>query len=1126
MTPRARQPAQRQAADPLGSAWVSANAGSGKTAVLVDRIVRLLLIGAEPARLLCLTYTRAAAAEMADRLNGTLGAWATCEEPALRAALQALLGRPPGGDEVKRARSLFALTLETPGGLKIQTIHAFCEAVLGRFPLEADVPQPFSVIDERTAGELTRAIRERLLERAAAAPDSALARAVARVAELGGGQGIEMAFEALKGVRRKWRTAPVENEPAEARAERLREWLGLAPDETEQTVTAEIQARAQAIPLSRIVRAMLQGGVQAAKRGQALADALASGDGDALVKAWSDLYWTGTGEPRKDLFDKAARAADAGAERALADAITAFEALSGKRDAAFVADATAELYVLAEPFFAEYEREKTAQGLLDYDDLIGKAEALLTAKDMTPWVLYKLDGGIDHVLIDEAQDTSPEQWNIVKAIAEEFFAGLGRDPPRGSHRPRTVFAVGDLKQSIYSFQGADPESFERVRAGLAAQAEGAGIPLLTVPLRTSFRTAAPVLELVDAVFAQPDARDGVAQSDDAIRHEVARKGEAGRVELWPLVTPSETKAAGDAWAAPYDAPDGSHPAERLGARVAERIAHWLKNGERLVSQDRPLEPGDILVLVRRRNALTDAIIRELKRRDVPVAGADRLILLDHMAAQDLAALGDVALNPLDDLNLGGVLKGPLGGLSEEDLFDLAHGRTGALWDALRDRAAEEPFARVHARLSRLVDRAAFAPPFEFFARELGEQGGRERLLRRLGPDAADPIDEFLNLALAYEAKHGPSLQGFLHWLRSGETSIKRDLDMGSGQVRVMTVHGAKGLEANVVILPDTAQTPSKSRRETLLDAGEGRLVWSLRASRDCPARRDLLQARRALEMREYRRLLYVALTRARDRLVVCGYKDQGKASHEGNWYALIRSAMEGLGARRLKDSDGETLVLESQQTAPLPGHRVRQEEGQLALALPPWLDRTDARTPEPRTRPSRGGGAQDAVAARFGQIVHALLLKVGQRPDIAAQTVVEGWARTLGASPDDARDMAAEALRVRCDPGCAGLFGPHARGEAPFDVWRADRGERMTGRFDRLVIEPGVVRVVEFKTARRPPLDSGGLSADQARQIALYAEAAGILFPGSSIEAEIVWTAGPRRMRIPASVLLGASAAP
>ncbi|MEQ1868233.1 MAG: 3'-5' exonuclease, partial [Micropepsaceae bacterium] len=501
------------------------------------------------------------------------------------------------------------------------------------------------------------------------------------------------------------------------------------------------------------------------------------------------------------------------------------------------------------------------------------------------------------------------QWEIIKAIAEEFFAGKGADRQQRVVQ-RTVFSVGDTKQSIMSFQGARPASFAETRFVIEQQAFGAKVDFVRVPLVKSFRTAPRILQFVDDVFGDQAVREGVLFDEDDVRHEAVREDIAGLVELWPVVKPPDLPEA-EMWDAPKDRLAADHPAVTLAQTIAARIAVWIESGEAVFDKQakalRPMTPGDIMVLVRRRNLLAEEIIRQLKRRSIPVAGADRLKLAEHIAVMDLIALGRFALMPRDDLTLATVLKSPLCGLDEEALFELAYERRPrSLWSVLRDKAHDPRFADALLFLDRVWDQADRVAPYEFYASVLGEMGGWTKMLARLGFDAADPIEEFLNAALAFEQAHTPSLEAFLHSIENTQTEIKRDQDRGEGAVRVMTVHAAKGLEAPVVILPDTCTTPRHGRHDKdLLDADKVPL-WKIEVKRDDPVRARARADGREERMKEYRRLLYVALTRARDRLYVCGY--EGRDGRErGCWYDVVAAAMTRLDADQVVDEAGEVL---------------------------------------------------------------------------------------------------------------------------------------------------------------------------------------------------------------------------
>ncbi|HTT80413.1 MAG TPA: double-strand break repair helicase AddA, partial [Stellaceae bacterium] len=946
----AATPEQCRALRPAESVWVAASAGTGKTRVLTDRLLALMLSGADPARLLCLTFTRAAAAEMANRVNQRLSAWTTMPPGALREELVPFIGRFPQEDDIARARRLFAHVLDVPGGAKIATIHAFCQSLLRRFPLEAGVAPEFAVIDERSA-------KEALAEAAAAVVNAARAEAdqpgsLADALRIVAGHAPEERFAELMGQvageHDKLRRALAGGVAALRR--RLCARLAAPPDTTSDDLVAAFCAHgaAEEAGLRAAAAALAAGSDRDRERGAMLGRwcAVIAAQRPALLDQYIGVFLTDKGEIRHSLISKAA-AVKAGPRDPCA--ILAAEAervrrFVGERAGIAVVEATLALVRLGGTLLDAYQRHKQLHGLLDYDDLVTRALALLRRPGVAAWVLFKLDGGLDHILIDEAQDTNPEQWELVAALAEEFFAGEG-----AVLRPRTIFAVGDAKQSIYSFQRADPEEFARMRQHFEQRVTAARQEWAVVPLEMSFRAAESLLQAVDGVFRGAEAADGVVADGGAIRHVAAREGAAGLVELWPPV-PADADEEEDATR------HRPEPRTRLAAAIAATVAGWLAHGERLEARGRALRPGDVMVLVRRRNAFVADLLRALKDRGVPVAGADRLALAGELAVRDLVALGRFLLLPEDDLTLATVLKGPLFGFSEDALFRLAYGRGKAsLWQRLRTLAAGDPIKREAAgRLAALLARADFAPPFELYAEILGAGGGRRAMLERLGPEAADPIDEFLAQALLYEREHVPSLQGFLRWLVAGKIEVKRDFgERLRDEVRIMTVHGAKGLEAPVVVLPDTMQLPDRGPA-LIWGAADGLPLWRPRGNLAAPAYVAERQALRRRQLQEYRRLLYVALTRAEDRLYVCGWQTQRTTREAASWHALCAAGWSGLAepfafdARPLvgeRDGwQGEGLRLVGAQTA-LPRREQAAAEAAPPDALPGWV--TAPPRPEP-----------------------------------------------------------------------------------------------------------------------------------------------------------------------------------
>ena len=1138
--------AQRKAADPEATVWVAASAGSGKTKVLTDRVLTLLLQGTAASKILCLTFTKAAAAEMAGRLSSRLANWTVMKEAALRAQLADLLGQPPNEAQVKRARELFAAVLDAPGGMKIQTIHAFCQSLLGRFPLEASVQPHAQALDESEAAELLELARLEVLNDLQDDAGNSLDEEVATLTAYAN----EITFSELVSgiIGNRGRLKNLLQNPMAAKAMLYRE-MGLQPSDTEESLlTAACDDAAFEGPALRIAaRAML---ASASKKdnehGQWIADWLAhpgtrARDFDLYLQAF--FTKAGRGSRLKTLIHKAALEAAPGSDLVLEREAERLEAARENLNAVIVAGASAALIRLGAAIQAVYERKKRLRAQLDYDDLILLSRNLLERSGVTAWVLYKLDGGLEHVLIDEAQDTNPDQWKVIELLTAEFFAGES-----AQEGPRTVFAVGDAKQSIYSFQRADPHEFARMQKHFAQKAEEANLAFEPVPLDVSFRSTTSVLSAVDAVFSDPDAQDGVLFGEEEIRHIANREGQAGLVELWPPAQP-DAKLEMTPWALPLAAEEGEAPQARLAKLIAKRIWHWTLDPAgkaapetRLDSQNRRMHPGDILILVRRRNSFVDALVRALKGLDVPVAGVDRMVLTEQLAVMDLIALGHVMLLPEDDLNLAAVLKGPFFGLSEEQLFRLAYDREGSLWQSLGEQAREGSDDKICAactRLEALLARADFQPPYEFYADVLGPGRGREALLERLGSEVTDPIDEFLSLALAYESDFGTSLQGFLHWIELAGQEIKRDMEHGNEAVRIMTVHGAKGLQAPVVILPDSLQTPPN--RPGLLWLSPELPVWPIATDYDCQRVAEAREAAKRARDQEYRRLLYVAMTRAEDRLYVCGWKGE-RNQKERSWYAMVSDALAGLeeaGCESLEYDFGEEI----KQGWSGPGWRlqnpqVADSEIKTLAVLPSgpveplpdwvWQDAPPEPTPPRPLVPSRPSalepsvqsplGSDDGRRFRRGRLIHRLLQTL---PDLDPDLRKEAAQRYLACEAADLpiefhSETVSEVLRLLGDPTLADLFGPDSQAEVPVVgvIETAQGPETLSGQIDRLVVSDSRVRIVDFKTNRPPPEKAADVPVIYLRQLAAYRAALQRIYPDKSLECLLLWTDGPHLMQI------------
>jgi ATP-dependent helicase/nuclease subunit A len=1136
--------AQARASDPAASAFVSANAGSGKTHVLVQRVIRLLLAGVPPEKILCLTFTKAAAANMAERVFTTLGHWVTLDDDALDAAIRDVGITHPTKLLRKSARELFASALETPGGLKVQTIHALCTRLLQQFPFEANVPARFTVLDDRDQTEMMERASLAVMLDASRAPDSAIGRALlAAMANAADVTFKDVVREAClsRDHFMAWTDAVGSAEAAVAQVSAL---LGVTANEGIEDVEREI-VEGPNLPRSRweeIARALETGARTECDHADRLRAALPAA-GAVQVDEYLGIFLTDIDRaPRKSVLTKKfVRDNPAIGNRFDAEA-SRLGPLIEKRRAVTTRDRTEALLYIAIAVAANYRREKAERGLLDYDDLIDKTLALL-ASGASGWVHYKLDRGVDHVLIDEAQDTSPRQWDIIAHIISEFTAGSGaRDGAL-----RTVFAVGDEKQSIFSFQGAAPREFDARRWELKKKFEDAALRFESIPFTYSFRSGQAILKSVDHVFRDEAIYRSIHAEKAYPLHEALPDAGPSQIDLWELSVADEKQDI-EGWRAPFDGVPLTSAEVKLSKRIQSEIGR-LVAGRTMTGRlghRRRLAYGDVLVLVRRRGNLFDAVIQALKHAGIPVAGADRLKLTEHIAIIDLMNLADALLLPQDDLALAVALKSPLFNLTEDELFTLACNRKGSLRDALAAQAAES--GRFRGALDRFAEcerRFRIETPFAFYAWLLGGDQGRARILRRLGHEANDALDEFLELALSYEKKAPASLQGFMAWLRAADTEVKRDMEISRDEVRVMTVHGAKGLEAPVVIMADTTTSPSDTQRLRLIHLPQGNggkvVVWAGRKSDDPPCVANARSAMLEETEHEYRRLLYVAMTRAADRLIVAGCMPGNRNSvREDSWYDLIKRGLanSGLVFKEIPAGDGVVKSYRRAEDATPETGTTFEAAASTHPSLPDWL--LTPAMPEQiidrRLRPSDSGMDEDktfrtgeslALRARAllrGVLVHRLLQSL---PDIATarrhDAALGYLARNAGGwSADDREALAAEVLALIENPRFAAVFATGSRAEVAI-AGRLDRPGRppalVSGQIDRLVVTPTEVLIVDYKTNHAPPRLAAEAPVAYVRQLALYRAVLQKLYPHLPVRAALLWTETPDLMEILAPAL-------
>lgn len=1171
--PPAALAAQARASDASASVWVSANAGSGKTHVLTERVIRLLLRGTKPARILCLTYTKAAAAVMQTRIFIRLARWTSLEDAALRAELTQLEGAAPNEAALNQARRLFALALETPGGLKIQTIHAFCESLLHQFPLEANIPGHFELMNDSSQAELMAEAKKELLTEIYHSSASPAAAAFAEILAKAGEFGFDKLLAEIIARRQELETYAAQL--AADNGETLAAALGLAETAKqaqasglpiEAALAAELKAEAL-FDSAALAKIAAQGGARAADFAAKLQSAAAEPDADRLADTFAAAYLTKTGEAKKPepLFTKKLLAVWPQLEELFYAKAAAVTRLSDALKSAALLKANQAAYALAADLLGRYAKLKQRQGLMDFGDLISRALALLKRKGAGQWVQYRLDQGIDHILVDEAQDTGPEQWEIIRLLSQDFFSGFGaREDLR-----RTIFAVGDEKQSIYSFQGASPQDFAangRYQAGRAAHA---GQLFRRETLAFSFRSAQDVLAAVDTVFAEPQNYQGLSADPAPTVHDAIRLSDQGYVEIWQVFRGEAAEEPQD-WTQYQD--KSAAPAVKLAESISQTIAHWLRAKEVLPGKNRPIQAGDIMILVRKRDEFVHALARSLKNAGIAVAGADRLRLNGHIAVRDLMALGDFVLQPRDDLALAAVLKSPLFNLSEEQLLALCAERQGTLWQALNSAAEEEETgaeaSAVKAAAQALQSWRSFAdihPVYEFYSKILAQDGGRRRFLARLGAEAGDILDAFLEYCLEAQKTGLPGLQIFLRDLSENCPEIKREQDQSRNEVRIMTVHAAKGQEAPIVFLADSGSAvwhashapcllpmPISAALQKQYNLPEHIRLWLPKAEYKTQAAAAVLDGLQAAAAEEYRRLLYVGMTRAEDRLIICGIC--GAREQEDTWLPVARAALAPL-AEPVKAAAAEVEAVRFWQKKPaaaIPLPSAAAEMSAAAEGLPAFLTRPApeiAALPrplapsgasvlietEPETNPKRmtqspilpqpgeaaaksgfaAAGAALLGAMEKGTLIHSLLqylpaVAAEKRRDLAA-AFLKARLGAADAAQEQAQAILAAVFAVLEDKRFAPLYGAAGRSEIALMglVNVAGRPRAISAQIDRIAFFADKILFADYKTGR-PPQEEGDIPAVYKMQMALYAALLAKLYPHKKIEALLIYTQNTR----------------
>jgi ATP-dependent helicase/nuclease subunit A len=1040
--------------DPYQSCWVSASAGSGKTKILTDRVLSLLLYHIEPERILCLTFTKAAANEMRQRILSKASTWQTLSLDQLQDELTSLFGFTPDTEILDHAKQLFSILIEKIHSLKIQTIHSFAQSLLQQFPFEAGIAPNFQIIDEQNTQELIQnAIKKQL------AHCYVTKNYDPQIALHFNAQSFQEKITSLIHTSPQFLQKMMDIQEKSAFETQLFENFNVDPDQTDISMDDQFWS------IFKNKESLYRHWILIASQGTAKEQSTIAPLEQFLLQndiqdssLLATLFLTKEGEIRKKfLTQKLIGLWPEGTKLLEEEAQRVKNYLQQKNNLIFLNICKSFLSIALE-IYKSYTQEKEQKAVLDYQDLILKTTELLQKPTIAPWILYKLDHQIDHILVDEAQDTNHLQWSILNALTDEFFDSQ-------KTRPCSLFVVGDPKQSIYSFQGVDPKLFHATELHLKQKAALNAKHITNIKLDTCYRSAPSILKLVDAVFNQGNLPDSLGEM--SILHKPARKDALGQITLFPIITPI-TKKEVDAWPIPQqDTVVTQSPRTILVDRLTNQIKNWLDNQTILPSTGLPIQPKDILILVRKRGGLMNEIVKSLKTNDIPIAGCDRLILLEELAIQDLLCFGEFCLHPYDDLLLAGLLKSPFFNWDDDQLLNFAS-RASNLWDAISTQCPD-----LHMLLNGYIQNAIRLSPFEFYTNILYSQKGFQKLLARLGHESKESIDAFISILQNYEKTHLSGLQGFIDWIKKTSIELKRELDDPSqNQTRIMTVHGAKGLQAPIVFLPDTI-SPPLSRQPDYITTDEGAPLL-LKAEAKSNYLSDLKTKHLSKVEDEHARLLYVALTRAQDQLYIMGASNTDKIN-DLSWYKLVQRGIETFVEPESIESEsthynylGGLYSFKDDPFVPTQQNNVLtlvkpKLVPQRENALPNCADfslpiRTDTIKKNTGTSPLNAQKSQ-YIGTKLHQLLHILPKIQKDMQDNFAQDWIEH-------QDIDLRPILLEFLpkvkNILVNPLYADFFGSHSYGEIPLmGQWK---GQFVEGRIDRLVIQEDKITIIDFKT--------------------------------------------------------------
>jgi ATP-dependent helicase/nuclease subunit A len=1066
---------QQIASDPNYSIWLSASAGTGKTKVLTDRVLRLLISGVEPRRILCLTFTNAAANEMKERIHSRISKWSVISDKELKLELEALSGSASHSAEVKKAKALLSNYLQKSESLNIYTIHSFCQKVLKQFPIEAQISPSFRIIDEINTQKIFALVKYSLITNSSLSP--VVSKFLGEMHEIK----LNELIEEILNHKIKFKYLFDRFRGAADYQNYLRSTLKLVDGENE--ISAILDGKKQIaryidkMSISEIKKLLLE---------------FVAASSDEMVEQFNKLksfFLTADEQKKKKLLTKALQSEYPGQlEYLLTIQEAIFETLNRIKTYKLF-ESSLNLYELAKGVISNYESYKNLQNFLDYDDLIYYTHQLFTKSEFKDWILYKLDGGIEHILVDEAQDTNLNQWKLILAMLSDFVAGESSNKAN-----KSIFVVGDEKQSIYSFQGAEYEQFNKIKAEILQQLANSQKKYQVVNLGTSYRSSKLILDTVNQIFNHIRGIDPGLFEADNFELKCHLENYGGRVEVWPLY--KATKSEDVFWPTSYQE-QTDDAQDKLAQDIASYIKDMIDSKKILFSTQRPVAPEDFMILLRQRNELAHKIVKELKKLQLPVAGLDRIALFEDLSVQDLLSAAKFALLPEDELNLACLLKSPIINLNDQDLYQLLYKREQNLYSQIQQ---DSKYLKVKEQLAEINKLARNLGLSDFFYVLVYGHNNLIHFLSRNGRESADPINELISLALKFEQEISGSLQEFVSWCSTCNIELARGTN-NDNVIKIMTIHGAKGLQAPIVIVPETTEL-SKSTDRFLWDDNDCPF-FGAKASQYCEFYDNLKQIEKNKQYKEYLRLLYVAATRAQEQLIFCGYSAYENIN-PNCWYNLVNAALEKT-LKTIIRKDVMVLINESSLKSPSIAHAKQQAIKPLPLIN--MTIKTSYKCEDQQENIMPYSPLALDQSATYGEIIHKIL-----EESLATKNIENLLDHHLF-------DLLPEYYLKLVKPKLYKLinsdeFKRLIQGEIMIEVSIGSQHEYRLSRIDLLSLHQDQATIIDYKTDKNVPEDINGVPEKYVAQLKSYKEAIQSIYPNKTIEAKILWIMAPSFMQI------------